>query len=155
MSKTFITKSAEETQKIARELAATMQDGEILLLFGNLGAGKTTFMQGFAKGLGITQRIISPTFIIAREYEVRSMKHELTCLAARRGIKNLFHLDLYRITSEHDLEGLGIEEILNDKEAIVAIEWPEKLGNLIPEKRIEIHFETLSDQERKIIINKM
>jgi predicted ATPase len=70
MQQTFFTHSSEETKILAKKLATTMQGGKVLLLFGDLGAGKTTFMQGFAEGLGISQRIISPTFIIMREYEL-------------------------------------------------------------------------------------
>lgn len=136
MQKTLITKSATETQLLAKELATTMKGGEVLLLYGDLGAGKTTFMQGFAEGFGIQHRITSPTFIIVREYQQNQ--------------KNLYHIDLYRTESDADLEGLGMREILQDKSAVVAIEWPEKLGSFLPEKRIEIRFETISENERKI-----
>ena len=140
-----ISKSAEVTQKIAKEFALTLKGGDILLLHGNLGAGKTTFMQGIAEGLGITQSIISPTFIIMREYEVR-MKDE----GSR--INMLYHLDLYRINSDSDLVTLGLEEIFQDKNAIVAIEWPERLGSYLPKKRIEINMKYISENERVIEI---
>lgn len=140
MNKILQTKNAQETQMVGFTLAQTMQGGEVLLLFGNLGAGKTTFLQGFAEGLGIKHRIISPTFIISRSYKVQGK------------VQTLYHIDLYRTESEADLEGLGIKEILHDKHAIVAIEWPEKLGNFLPEKRIEIRFQTISENERNITI---
>lgn len=142
MNKVITTKSAEETKKIAKAFAATVAGGDVLLLFGNLGAGKTTFMQGLAEGLGVMQRIISPTFIIMRSYETEGK------------VKKLYHLDLYRITSGKDLEGLGLEEIFQEKDAVVAIEWPEKLGAMKPEKRIEICFTPTSEEERKIEIIK-
>lgn len=132
------TKSAQETREFGKEFAQSMQGGEIILLSGDLGAGKTTFMQGFAEGLGISQRIISPTFIIMRSYDIGGK------------VQTLYHIDLYRTESEADLEGLGIREILHDKKAVVAIEWPEKLGSMLPEKRIEIRLETISENERKI-----
>lgn len=134
------TKSAQETQEFGKELAQSMQGGEVILLSGDLGAGKTTFMQGFAEGLGISQRIISPTFIIMRSYDIGGK------------VQTLYHIDLYRTESEADLEGLGIREILHDKNAVVAIEWPEKLHSLLPEKRIEIKLQTMGEEERKIQI---
>ena len=143
MNKEVVTKSAQETQQIGKKLAGTTKGGEVLLLFGDLGAGKTTFMQGFAEGLGIFQRIISPTFIIMRSYDVGGK------------VQKLYHIDLYRTESGSDLEGLGMKEILQDKHAVVAIEWPEKLGSLLPEKRIEVNLTVISEDERKIEIEKL
>ncbi len=139
------TKNLEETQIFAEELAKKMKGGEVLLLSGDLGAGKTSFTQGFAKGLGISQRIISPTFIIMRSYDI---------LENEKGFKKFFHVDLYRTESEHDIEGLGLLELMSDKENIVVIEWPDRLGKLKPEKRWEISFTTLSENSRKIMIEK-
>lgn len=101
-----------------------------------MGAGKTTFVQGLAKGLGIKRRITSPTFIIVRSY----------------GEENFYHIDLYRIESDKDIEGLGIEEIFKDSKNIIAVEWPEKVEKLIPVNRTEIHFEYLDENRRKITI---
>lgn len=148
MKQNFVSKSREETQNLAKDMARELMGGDIILLYGDLGAGKTTFMQGLAEGLGIKQRIISPTFIIMRKYEISVMSKALS-------IKNVYHLDLYRVSSESDLEGLGLQEILEDKNAIIAIEWPEKLGSFLPEKRIEIRLNTISDNEREIRINKV
>jgi len=145
MNQKIITKSFEQTQSFAQEFANTLKGGDILLLFGDLGAGKTTFMQGVAKGLDISQTALSPTFIIMRSYEVSNNEE----------IKNLYHLDLYRINSEHDLDGLGMQEIFVDNKSIVAIEWPEKLGKMLPEKRIEIRLKYISDEEREITINQI
>lgn len=141
MKTTILTKSFEETQAFAQQFAPTIKGGDVLLLYGELGAGKTTFMQGLAKGLGVSQRIISPTFIIMRTYNLPG-----------NNIKYLYHIDLYRTQSETDLEGLGIPEVLRENDGISAIEWPEKLGNMLPGKRIDIHFTSLSEEERKIEI---
>lgn len=185
MNQVITTTSSELTQSFAKDFTRSIlaeRDKDTpcmpILLFGDLGAGKTTFMQGFAEGLGITHPIISPTFVIMREYEIplssrtigakaRSLANEVQTSAvidlsekdeisrfARNDIMKLYHLDLYRISSEKDLEGLGLQEILEDKNAIVAIEWPEKLGNQTSEKRIEIHFKTLSENEREITIER-
>lgn len=141
--KNIVTQSFEETQKLGFDLAKTLKGGEVLALHGDLGSGKTTFMQGLAQGLGIKRRIISPTFIIMRTYEVGSENQELR-------IKNLYHVDLYRVESERDVEGLGLLELLGEKESIVAIEWPDKIENMLPEDRIEIYFEYLKDDMRSI-----
>src|SRR5258706_12927681 len=126
--KTIITNSFEETQKIGYDFAKTLKGGEIIALHGDLGSGKTTFVQGLAAGLGIKRRVISPTFIIMRSYE-----EDLR-------FKNFYHVDLYRIENEKDVEGLGLKEIMQGADNIVAIEWPEKIENLLPENRIDIIF---------------
>lgn len=136
----FITKSVSETQKLAQHLARSLKGNEVLALYGNLGSGKTTFVQGLAKGLGINERIISPTFIIIREYKSKD--------------KKFYHVDLYRIQKEN-IEGLELGEILNNEERIVAIEWAEKIKNLLPEKRIEIYFECINEMQRRIKIKKL
>jgi tRNA threonylcarbamoyladenosine biosynthesis protein TsaE len=140
-NETKITHSAEETQKFAREFATHIQPGDVVMLIGELGSGKTTFMQGFAQGLQIIQNIISPTFIIMRTYPLPT---------PIRGIQNLYHLDLYRIESEKDVIGLGIEEALHDTESVIAIEWPEKMGSLLPKKRNEFTFVYKDENTREI-----
>ena len=136
--KTVITKSFDQTQQLGFDFAKTLKGGEVLALYGDLGSGKTTFMQGLAKGLGIKKQIISPTFIIMRTYKVRSK------------VKNLYHLDLYRIEKESQAIDLGLKELMGDLETIVAIEWPDKIENLLPENRIDITFEYLEDDKRQI-----
>lgn len=137
--KIFITNNLRETQKIAEDIAQQLKGGEIIALHGELGSGKTTFAQGLAKGLGITKRIISPTFIIMRTYKT--------------GSKNFYHIDLYRVESQNDIEGLGIKEILADKNVIVAIEWAEKIQTLLPQERIDMRLEYVSESKRRIVIN--
>lgn len=141
------TKNAEETQKLGEKLAHYLtQKGSALLphvvcLYGDLGMGKTTFVQGFAKGLGITSRLLSPTFIIVRRQHVSHID------------RFFFHLDLYRVSSEQSIQELGIQEIFNDEKNIVIVEWAERLGSLLPEKRIDIHFcSGDSESERRIEI---
>ena len=136
--KSKISNSSQQTQAMGEEFAKTLTPGSVVCLYGDLGAGKTTFAQGIAKGLGIKNRIISPTFIIVRTYKLSQLN-------------NFYHIDLYRIETEKDIEGLGLEEILNDKDAIVVIEWAEKLGSKMPKKRTDIYFENIDDDERQII----
>ncbi|MBA3723922.1 MAG: tRNA (adenosine(37)-N6)-threonylcarbamoyltransferase complex ATPase subunit type 1 TsaE [Candidatus Levybacteria bacterium] len=144
--KKIITESFEQTQKLGSELAQSLNGGEVLALHGDLGSGKTTFMQGFAKGLGIKRNIISPTFIIMRTYVMQGEEER----GKGKAIQNLYHVDLYRIENERDVEGLGLFELLGEKENIVAIEWPEKIENLLPKDKIDIYFEYMMDDKRSI-----
>lgn len=144
MAQTVITKSAGETQKLAADIAKQKEDLQVIALRGDLGAGKTTFTQGFANAIGITKRLISPTFIIMRTYELpddpKSKK------------KFFYHVDLYRIQSMHDVEDLGLLEVMHDPQNIVVIEWPEKLPSGLPDAYKELSFTTVDDDARKIII---
>lgn len=150
MGKVYTTRSVEQTQNLAKDFAKNLKGGDVIVLYGDLGYGKTTFVQGVAEGLGIQQRIISPTFILVREYEIKNKKENIK--NTNKKVKRFYHIDLYRIESAKDIQGLGLEEILNDKNVIVAIEWAEKLGSLLPNKRIDIYFEYLSENKRKINI---
>lgn len=138
----FISKSREETLRLGEDFAKSLQGGSVVCFFGELGSGKTTFIQGLAKGLGIKRRIISPTFIIIRHYQINFNQ-----------ATNFYHIDLYRTQTKDDLLGLGVDEIIENNENIVAIEWAEKMNNLLPQKRVEIHCEYINDSERKITFN--
>ncbi len=138
-----IAKSKEETQRLGEEVGKKIKKGGVIALYGDLGNGKTTFVQGLAKGLGIKKRIISPTFIIARSYKIKNQK-----------LKFLYHIDLYRIKDVNDIEGLGLDEIIRNKHNIIVIEWAEKMKELLPDKRWDIKFEFLNEDKRKITINK-
>jgi tRNA threonylcarbamoyladenosine biosynthesis protein TsaE len=151
-----ITTNFKETQALGLKFAKTLRGGEVIALYGDLGSGKTTFMQGLAKGLGITKNIISPTFIIMRTYELGTREKAIGSedQARRRlGIRNLYHLDLYRIENGEPTVDLGLNELMGEKENIVAIEWPDKIENLLPEKRINLYFEYLEEDKRQITID--
>lgn len=155
--RTIYTKSAKETAKLGEKLGNRVkkkvngkrQNGGLesnaitLCLYGELGSGKTIFVQGFAKGLGITSRLLSPTFIIVRRYEV-----------PRIGFW-FYHIDLYRITHINELEALGIREIFQNPHNIVAIEWAEKTGGYLPQNRIDIKFSLLNDGSHSIGITEL
>ncbi|OGH30826.1 MAG: tRNA (adenosine(37)-N6)-threonylcarbamoyltransferase complex ATPase subunit type 1 TsaE [Candidatus Levybacteria bacterium RIFCSPHIGHO2_02_FULL_42_12] len=134
---TVVTHSKEETHALGETIGKTLSCPTTILLFGELGSGKTTFVQGLAKGLRITQRIISPTFIIVRTYGM------------------FYHVDLYRVQDEKDIQSLGLLEILSNPNNIVAIEWAEKMGDLLPKERWDIEFSYISDNKRKISIRKI
>lgn len=133
--KVIITKSVEETQRLGEAFGRGLQK-VVIALYGDLGSGKTTFVQGLARGLGVKRRIISSTFVIVRKYKV--------------GFKNFYHIDLYRIENQKDIEDLGIKEMLKDSENIVVIEWADKIIELLPEERTDIHFEYVDENKRKI-----
>jgi tRNA threonylcarbamoyladenosine biosynthesis protein TsaE len=135
------TNSAEETQKVGYKLAQKLKAGELICLYGELGSGKTTFIQGIAQGLKIKKTVPSPTFIIVRRYLVKG-----------QGFKNLYHIDLYRIENPKEIGELGLTEIINNSENVVCIEWAEKCQKILPKKRIDICFEYLSDNCRRITI---
>jgi len=130
-----ITKSAEGTMRLAEGLVKKIDSPVCIALLGELGAGKTVFVKGLAKGLGIKDVIKSPTFVLMRSYS---------------GRMNLHHIDLYRIKTVDEF--LPFEETLMD-EGITAIEWAERAGELLPKKRIEVKFKMLSGNEREIVIN--
>lgn len=136
----YLTKTSQETKNLAQNLSKTLKNGDFLAFYGNLGSGKTTFIQGLAEGLMIKRRIISPTFIIIRHYKLNK--------------SSFYHIDLYRTESINDLLGLGINEIIKDKNNIVAIEWAEKMNELLPNKRIELHFKYIDENTREIKIKK-
>jgi tRNA threonylcarbamoyladenosine biosynthesis protein TsaE len=137
----IISKSEKQTKKIASDLAKNLVGQNIICLYGELGAGKTTFVSGFAKGLGIKKRILSPTFVIIRQYLIPKSE------------KVLFHIDLYRLQNSQEIDGLGIGELLSDPKNIVVVEWAEKLESLLPKRRIEVKFK-VEDDFRKIQISR-
>lgn len=136
----YLTKTSEETKKLAQNFAKTLKLGDFLAFYGNLGSGKTTFIQGLAEGLGVKRRISSPTFIIVRHYKLDK--------------GSFYHIDLYRIKTENDLLGLGIEELIRDKKNIFAVEWSEKIGELLPQERYEIHCKYVKENMHEIKIKK-
>ena len=148
----FVTNGFEETQRLGEKFIGDVLRLHLegassnIALYGDLGRVKTTFVQGMAKGLGIKRRIISPTYIIVRSYKI-TIKHQVL------GIKYFYHIDLYRVEGR-GIEGLGLEEIMEDTQNIVVIEWAEKLGDLLPKKRWDVGLEYLGEDKRKITIKK-
>jgi tRNA threonylcarbamoyladenosine biosynthesis protein TsaE len=131
--------SAEQTKQIAEELAKNTT-GNIFALNGELGAGKTIFVQGFARGLGIKDKIISPTFVLMRQHYIPAQK------------KVLYHIDLYRLENLKDIKNLGLEEIWSDQNSIVLIEWAEKIKTLLPKNTVTIRLEKTAEDKRLITI---
>jgi len=121
----IITNSEKETFDLAKFLAQKAKGGEVYALSGNLGAGKTVFARGFAAGLGIKRNVNSPTFVLMKVYPVK--KHKI--------IKEVCHIDAYRLKTEKDLEAIGALEYFNRKDAVCLIEWPERIKKILPRAR--------------------
>ena len=136
------TNSAKETQKLATEFAKEIKAGGVVCLFGDLGAGKTTFSQAVAKAVGVKEKVASPTFILVRRYEIP-------------GNRFFWHVDLYRLNTPEEVKVLGLVEIVNDPDNVVLIEWPEKILSWLPKNRWEIHLSLTSKNSRTIEINNL
>lgn len=119
-----VTRSEEETRLAGENLATTLQDGDIVLLSGDLGAGKTTFMKGLAKGFGIQEELTSPTFTLMNVYPVSD----------HQTVRHVVHIDTYRLQKEQELIDIGAEDYLAKPETISVIEWPEKIPALLAGK---------------------
>lgn len=147
MKKNYITSSPNKTQFLGERLARGIlrkgpgKTAKLLLLKGDLGGGKTTFLKGFARGLKINQKILSPTFIIMRKFPLKGL-----------GFRFFYHLDCYRIKNSKDLKEIDLEKIIKDPRNIVAVEWPEKIATLIRKPYFLIEFFILSLKKRKIVI---
>lgn len=160
MGETRVTSSARETEQLGETFAKKLRSGDVVALFGELGSGKTTFVKGIARGLGVSRRISSPTFIIVRTYKLKAPHFAKASLgeqnskrkATAQSAKRFYHIDLYRIESERELAGLGIEEILEDPANIVAIEWAEKARFALSKKRYELYFDHVGENRRSIRI---
>lgn len=152
----FQTHKCAETQQLGYNFAKTLQGGEVLALKGDLGCGKTTFVQGLAKGLGIKEKITSPTFVLLKEYRFIPKKLQATSASLReagRSSYRLAHLDCYRLGSSQDAQALGLAEYLSKPDIVTVIEWPERIKDLLPKETIWIKFHHKLPEVREIRIN--
>ncbi|MBI3161290.1 MAG: tRNA (adenosine(37)-N6)-threonylcarbamoyltransferase complex ATPase subunit type 1 TsaE [Chloroflexi bacterium] len=131
----FFSRSPEQTRRIGMRLGGDLKAGDVICLQGNLGAGKTTFAQGLAQGWGSLDPVSSPTFIIVNLYR-------------RPNGEKLFHLDTYRLDSIPEAEELDLDSML--AEGALIVEWPERLGDLIPAERLWIHLDHVADERRQM-----
>lgn len=131
----FFSRSPEQTRRIGMRLGSELKTGDVICLQGNLGAGKTTFVQGLAQGWGSIDAVSSPTFIIVNEYR-------------RATGGQIFHLDAYRLESMPEAEELDLDAMLS--EGVVIVEWPEKLNGLIPNDRLWITLEHIQEEQRQM-----
>lgn len=140
MKKENITSSPNQTKKLGEKFAKEIlkkgvkNKAFVIGLEGELGGGKTTFIQGFAKGLGIKEKILSPTFVIMKKFN------------------NFYHIDCYRIQKSKELLGLDFKEIISNPKNIIAVEWAEKIKEIMPKNTIWIKFKFVDEKTRKITI---
>lgn len=129
-----LTRSVDETRALAERLGQTLvRPGDFVVLSGALGSGKTAFAQGVARGLGVDEPVVSPTFTIVREYQ---------------GRVPVAHVDIYRLDRIQDLHDLGFDELLDDR--VTLVEWGDAAGPLLPADRLEVHLEIAGEDERHI-----
>ena len=138
------TQNPSETRKIGEILAREISNPPkkiVICLEGNLGGGKTTFIKGFAKGLGIREKILSPTFVIMRKFKLCNKK-----------LNFFYHFDCYRIQNSAEILKLGFKKIISDPKNIVVIEWANKIKNILPKNRITLNFRIIDKSKRKIVV---
>jgi len=129
--------SAGETRGVGREIGRRLKPSDYICLYGELGAGKTTLVQGIAEGLGVEEEYItSPSFALVNEYHGRLV---------------LYHIDLYRLSEPDELEGIGFTEFPG--EGVVALEWPERAGLLLPDERLDVRLDYAGDDRRDITLS--
>lgn len=145
MTKTFVTHSSKQTRQIGKDMAASTLPGHPIVLMGDLGSGKTTFVQGFGSYFGF-KRMTSPTYTFIKSYKITSQISENTSYWIN-------HVDLYRAATISDIHNLGIPDLLHDPLSWTLIEWPELILNLLPEKKIIIKFTQSDKNMRKIVIS--
>lgn len=141
------TKNLKEFESVAlgfaKKLRANTQGATVVLLSGDLGAGKTTMAQTIGKRFGIEKLMQSPTFVIMRNYKLENKDFEL-----------LVHVDAYRLESESEIEKLGFQEIITNPKNLVLIEWPEKIKKILPRKSFKVLIKHINENERLIEIDR-
>ena len=156
----YQTTTAQETEQIGKKIAQTLTGGAVVLLYGELGAGKTTLVKGIARALGVKEDITSPTFTLLNIYDIKTLKPQhqskARCGAQHKNIKTLVHIDTYRLEREQELIDIGVEDYLGSKNTVCVIEWPEKLTTILKSKKtIKVLMENIDKEKRKIIITNL
>lgn len=133
------TENSDQTERLGEILGAWLLPGDVLLLHGDLGAGKTTLTKGIARALGVAGAVSSPSFALVNEYILPSVR--------------LFHLDLYRLNDPDDLESIGFEELTSAEDGISIVEWPERAGAKLPDRYLLIEIDYTGDGHRRVQIS--
>ncbi len=177
MEQKYLTTNFRQTQKIGRVfgqqiledneqllfkiMSLSKKAGVVIALEGDLGSGKTIFVQGLAKGLGVKEKMLSPTFFLMKKFQIRKTNdtnfysHRYTSLVKRSGrakFQTFFHIDSYRIKNSKEILNLGFKKIVSDPQNIVAIEWANRIKKIIPKRAIWIKIKLIDKNTRKIII---
>ena len=147
MRQKHLTYLAAQTKNLGKKLAQDIlkfplkKKAIVVALKGELGSGKTTFLQGFAKGLGIKNKVLSPTFVILKKFQISTSKFQ-----------HFYHIDCYRIKKPEEILTLGFKKIISDPKNIIAIEWAEKVNKILPPESIVLDFKFKGEKEREVII---
>jgi tRNA threonylcarbamoyladenosine biosynthesis protein TsaE len=139
MNKTIIAHTSMEMEEIGIELASILTDGMVVSLVGPLGSGKTTLSKGIAKGLLITDVVVSPSYMIAREYQGRISLH---------------HIDAYRVSTLEELAEVGLDDYLPPESGVSVVEWPDRIDGLVEISTIQVVIELLDEEDRRVSISK-
>lgn len=147
MKKENITSSSVQTKKLGERFAKEILEKKpkktafVIGLEGELGGGKTTFLQGFARGSGVKEKVLSPTFVIMKKFKIQYLKSN---------IQYLIHIDCYRIQKSKELLDLGFKEIVSNPKNIIAVEWADRIRKIMPKDSIWIKFDFIDRRKRKI-----
>lgn len=167
LEKKYLSKTPVQTKRIGNTLAKTILNFQlkkdkafVLGLKGDLGGGKTTFLQGFARGLGVKEKILSPTFVILKKFEInpsssrKRQRNQLSGeLQATAKFKIFYHIDCYRIKKTKEILDLGFKEITFNPQNIVAVEWADRISEIMPSPSLILHFRFIDIQSREITIS--
>ena len=135
----FISRSPEQTLRLGARLGRYLGGGDVLALEGELGSGKTVFAQGIGMGWGATSRLVSPTYVLIR----RHLRHQDDL--------ELYHVDLYRLTTTAEVEMLGLDEVIGYSGMVCLVEWPERHAEILPQDRLWVHLRILDEYRRSLV----
>lgn len=169
MKKEYIASSSVQTKKLGGKLAKKILEKRpacsagrrsgprstafIIGLEGELGGGKTAFLQGFAKGLGIKEKILSPTFVICKKFQIPNYKLQTGSKSQISKFQNFFHFDCYRTQKPKEILGLGFKEIISNPKNIIAVEWAEKIKKIMPKNTVWVKFKFLDKKRRRVSVD--
>ena len=142
----LVTTGAEHTREIGARLGRRLRRGDVVLLHGDLGAGKTTLAQGIARGLGVADTVQSPTFTLVNQYEGPATDNEPF---------RLYHVDLYRLPGEEELDSFGFDDYLAPTDGVTLIEWPERAATRLPDRYLLVRLEPVGESKRRLVIEAM
>ncbi|KPJ56820.1 hypothetical protein AMJ49_03685 [Parcubacteria bacterium DG_74_2] len=147
---TYFTDTPSATRRLGEKLAkrilktAPCSNAFVIGLIGDLGSGKTTFLQGFSKGLGVKEKILSPTFVILKRFQLNNL--------TIKQFNNFYHIDCYRIKKSKELLELGFKEIISEPKNIVAVEWVDRVRKVLPKDALIIKFDFIAQNTRRVKI---
>lgn len=139
----LISHGAEQTREIGARLGRRLRGGDVVLLHGDLGAGKTTLAQGIARGLGVADPVQSPTFTIVNEHAAP---------AVAGAVDRLYHLDLYRLAGDADLDSVGLDDLLAPRDGVTLVEWPERAVDRLPAAYLLVRLDHAGEGKRRLVV---